>query len=436
VHVNASDGAAGGPGIAPAARATWLFAILFALMAVDFFDRQIVVSMFPHLRAQWPLSDRELGALVSIVPAVVALATLPLSWLADRGSRLRAVALMAFVWSAATHACGFATDYAHMLSLRGIVGLGEAAYGTVAAAILATAFPPRRRSMMLAAFLAAAVFGSVLGVALGGVIATRVGWRCAFFVAGVPGIVLACVTLALARRWKDFDRDPATPSGAPMPLRSVVRAVAQSRTLQLASLGQGAQLLVAATVLAWMPTYLARYHALPPDAAALAAAGLLLAGGAGSVAIGAFADQSARRRPGRRLAVAVVVALITASCLAIGFGVLEPGVASLALIAIGILTMTGTLGPVVAVAVEVAPVALRATFAAVLAFVQGIVGLAAGPYLAGALSDRVGLAAAMTAISLACVAAAALFALALRSYPLDARPMDVDGGRLSSASSR
>jgi MFS family permease len=290
--------------------------------------------------------------------------------------------------------------------------------------------------MMLAAFLAAAVFGSVLGVALGGVIATRAGWRSAFFVAGVPGIVLACVTLVLARRWKDLDRDPATPAGAPMPLRSVVRAVAQSRTLQLASLGQGAQLLVAATVLAWMPTYLARYHALPPDVAALCAAGLLLASGAGSVAIGAFTDQRARRRPGRRLAVAVVVALITASCLSIGFGVLEPGVASLVLIGIGILMMTGTLGPVVAVALEVAPVALRATFAAVLAFVQGVVGLAAGPYLAGALSDRVGLAAAMTAISLACVAAAALFALALRSYPLDARPIDVDGGRLSSASSR
>jgi hypothetical protein len=85
---------------------------------------------------------------------------------------------------------------------------------------------------------------------------------------------------------------------------------------------------------------------------------------------------------------------------------------------------------------EVAPVALRATFAAVLAFVQGVVGLAAGPYLAGALSDRVGLAAAMTAISHASVAAAALFAQALRSYPLDARPIDVDGGRLSSASSR
>jgi MFS family permease len=103
-----------------------------------------------------------------------------------------------------------------------------------------------------------------------------------------------------------------------MPLRSVVRAVAQSRTLQLASLGQGAQLLVAATVLAWMPTYLARYHALPPDVAALAAAGLLLASGAGSVAIGAFTDRSARRRPGSRLAVAVAVALVTASCLAIG----------------------------------------------------------------------------------------------------------------------
>jgi MFS family permease len=436
MHVKAGEDAVAAPVDAPTARARRLFVLLFALMAVDFLDRQIVVPMFPHLRAQWPLTDRELGALVSIVPAVVALATLPLSWLADRSGRLHAVAWMALVWSAATLACGFATGYAPLLALRGAVGIGEAAYGAVAAAILATVFPPQRRSTILAAFLTASVLGSVLGVALGGVIATRAGWRSAFFVAGVPGIALACVALVLAGRWKEFGRDPATPAGAPMPLRSVVRAVAQSRTLQLASLGQGAQLLVAATVLAWMPTYLARYHALPPDVAALAAAGLLLASGAGSVAIGAFTDRSARRRPGSRLAVAVAVALVTASCLAIGFGVLAPGVASLLLIGIGILTMTGTLGPVVAVAVEVAPVALRATFAAVLAFVQGIVGLAAGPYLAGALSDRVGLAAAMTAISFACLAAAALFALALRTYPADARPQEAGDDRLPSASSR
>jgi MFS family permease len=282
VHVHAGENATLAAADAPAARGAWLFGVLFALMAVDFFDRQIVVSMFPHLRAQWPLSDRELGALVSIVPAVVALATLPLSWLADRWSRLRAVAWMAFVWSMATLACGLATDYAHLLALRGIVGLGEAAYGTVAAAIVATAFPPQRRSTMLAAFLAAAVLGSVLGVALGSAIATRAGWRSAFYAAGVPGIVLAGIALVLARRWNDLDCDAATaPAGTPPPLGAVVRCVARTRTLQLASLGQGAQLLVASTVLAWMPTYLARYHALAPDAAAHAPAGQLHGGGAG-----------------------------------------------------------------------------------------------------------------------------------------------------------
>lgn len=435
MHVSGGEDAKPGPGGMPTARAASLFAVLFAMMAVDFFDRQIVVSMFPQLRAQWPLSDRELGALVSIVPAVVALATLPLSWLADRWNRLRAVAMMAFVWSAATLACALATDYAHLLALRGVVGLGEAAYGTVAAAIVATAFPPRRHSTVLAAFLAAAVLGSVLGVALGGVIATRAGWRTAFLVAGAPGIALAGLALVLARRWHDIGDDPAAPAAAPMPLRAVVRVVARARTLQAASLGQGAQLLVAATVLAWMPTYLVRYHALAPDDAALAAAGLVLGSGVGSVAIAALADRLARRRPAARLAVAAVVGLVTACCLGIGFGALAPGAASLLAIGLGVSTMTGTLGPAVTVAMDVAPPPLRATFAAVLTFIQGVLGLAAGPYLAGALSDRVGLAAAMTAVSMASLGAAALFALASRTYPSEAQPCRRSAG-LSSVPAR
>jgi MFS family permease len=377
--------------------------------------------MFPHLHAQWSLTDRELGALASIVPAVVALATLPLSWLADRWGRMRAVAWMALVWSGATLACGFATGYAHLLALRGVVGLGEAAYGAVAGAILATAFPPRHRSTVLAAFLAATLLGSVLGVAFGGVMATHAGWRNAFFVAGVPGIVLAAVAFALARTGNDRARDATAAVAAPLPLRTTVRAVARARTLHVASLAQGLQLLAASTVLAWMPTYLVRYHGLAPDAAALAAAALLLASGGGSVAIGAFADRLARHRPRARLAVAAGVAVVTAACLGLGFGALAPGAASLAIAAIGVAVMTGTLGPVVAVAVDVAPAALRATFAAALAFVQGVVGLAAGPYLAGALSDRLGLAPVMAGVSLACVAAAALFALAMRTYPRDER---------------
>ena len=96
---------------APRRYAWSVFAVLFALMVVDYIDRQVVVSMFSHLKAQWDLSDSQLGALVSIVSITVALGAVPLSLLADRWSRVKSVFLMALIWSLATIACAFATSY-------------------------------------------------------------------------------------------------------------------------------------------------------------------------------------------------------------------------------------------------------------------------------------------------------------------------------------
>src|SRR6201989_1780600 len=165
----------------PARRYAWtVFGILFALMVMDYVDRQVVVSMFPHLKGQWNLSDGKLGALVSIVSITVAIGTLPLSLVADRWSRVKSIFLMALVWSLATIACAFAQSYGQLLAARSVVGLGEAAYGTVGAALLDTLFPPRMRSTVLGAFFAAGMFGSVLGVMLGGFIAERWGWQAGF----------------------------------------------------------------------------------------------------------------------------------------------------------------------------------------------------------------------------------------------------------------
>src|SRR4029079_7920149 len=117
----------------------------------------------------------------------------PLSLLADRWSRVKSIFLMALVWSLATIACAFAGSYAQLFGARAAVGLGEAAYGTVGAALLATLFPLRMRSSILGAFFLAGIFGSVLGVVLGGIIAERWGWQAGFGAVGVPGLLLAVV---------------------------------------------------------------------------------------------------------------------------------------------------------------------------------------------------------------------------------------------------
>src|SRR5262252_3965948 len=164
---------------APRRYAWAAFAILFGLMLVDYVDRQVVVSMFTHLKAEWSLSDSQLGGLVSIVSITVALGAVPLALLADRWSRVKSIFLMALVWSLATLSCAFAGSYAELLGARSIVGVGEAAYGTVGAALIATLFPARMRSSVMGFFFMAAILGSVLGVVLGGVIAQRWSWQAA-----------------------------------------------------------------------------------------------------------------------------------------------------------------------------------------------------------------------------------------------------------------
>ena len=188
----------------PPRRYAWtVFAIVFALMVVDYVDRQVVVSMFPHLKAQWSLSDGQLGALVSIVSIMVALGAVPLSLLADRWSRVKSIFLMALVWSIATIACAFAAELRPPPCSRAASsGFGEAAYGSAGVALLATMFPARMRSTVLGAFLAAGLVGSVLGVVLGGIIATHWGWQAGFGAVGVPGLLLAILFIVVVRDYK------------------------------------------------------------------------------------------------------------------------------------------------------------------------------------------------------------------------------------------
>ena len=219
---------------APRRYAWSVFAILFALMVVDYVDRQVVVSMFPHLKAQWDLSDGQLGALVSIVSITVALGAVPLSLLADRWSRVKSIFLMALVWSLATIACAFAGSYAQLLGARSVVGLGEAAYGTVGAALLASLFPPRMRSTVLGAFLARRHAGLGAGrrarrrSSPSAGAGRRVSARSAF-----PGSFLAVVFLLVVRDYKTVALPAAGGKRQPKPrmtARAIVAELLRPRT--------------------------------------------------------------------------------------------------------------------------------------------------------------------------------------------------------------
>jgi predicted MFS family arabinose efflux permease len=404
--------------------AAWFaFAMTFALMLVDYIDRQVIVSLFPYIKADWGLSDKQLGALVSVVSVTVAAGALPVALLADRTSRVKSVVAMAAVWSVATISCMFARSYSALFAARAMVGLGEAGYGSVGAALISSLFPPQLRARLLAAFFAAASVGSVLGVLLGGLIASRWGWQAAFGVVGLPGLVLALAYLKV-RDYKTVELTPAleqaTRSTAST-VRYVAKALMRSPTLLWVCLGGAAQLVVVSAAWAWLPSFLNRTHGIAPDRAGVLAAMVVLGGAVGSVVWGTVVDRAGGRRSRGKLDTMAVLCVVSAAVLAPAFAIDAGFGAQLAFIAVGGFLMTCTVGPVSAVVADVVHPGVRATGLAVLALFQNLLGLAAGPFLAGAFSDAVGLQTALALTPAFGLVAAGFFLLATRSYEADCR---------------
>jgi len=402
-------------------RYAWgVFAILFALMVVDYVDRQVVVSMFPHLKAQWSLSDAQLGTLVSVISIIVAAGTLPLSMLADRWSRVKSIFVMALLWSAATIGCAFATTYGQLLFMRGVVGLGEAAYGSAGAALLATVFPARMRSTVLGAFLAAGLLGSVLGVMSGGVIAHHWGWQAGFGAVGVPGLVLAVIFVLFVR---DYRTVKVPTQDAARTARRVIgwtsAMLFRPRTAIVACVAAGLQLVMVSSAYAWLPSFFNRFYGLRPDQAGIKTAVIVLVSGLGAVCWSVLADRLSVRKPLARVYVCAATAALTAVLMTLAFAVLSPGPMQFWALLAGAVTMTGTIGPAAAIVVDVVHPGVRATAAALLSLTQNLFGLAAGPLLAGLLSDRYGLEAALAVTPVFCLLSAGVFLLAARTYKAD-----------------
>src|SRR5262245_51377695 len=191
-------------------RYAWIvFALTFGLLVSDYMSRQVLNAVFPLLKADWGLSDARLGLLSGVVALMVGLLTFPLSLVADRWGRVRSLALMATLWSVATLGCGLARNFEQMFVARLLVGVGEAAYGSVGVAVVLSFFPARLRATVTGAFMAGGMFGSVLGMAAGGVLAAHFGWRWAFAGMALFGLVLAAVYPLVVRESRGNSPGPA-----------------------------------------------------------------------------------------------------------------------------------------------------------------------------------------------------------------------------------
>lgn len=398
---------------------SWIvFALTFGLLISDYMARQVLNAVFPLLKTEWALSDSQLGMLSGVVAVMVGLLTFPLSLAADRWGRVRSLALMAILWSLATLLCAMAQSFEQMLIGRALVGVGEAAYGSVGIAVVISVFPQRMRATLASAFMAGGILGQVLGVALGAEIAASHGWRMAFFAIGAGGLALGILYPVIVRERKIKVLTGAPESTAITASAPSLRSLFACRSVRFAYLGSGLQLFAAGALPAWLPSYLGRYYNLPVDKAGRTAAILLLVCGIGMVLCGMLSDRMARNRPERKIMLAIAYCTGTAVCLFAAMH-LPPGMAQLIFLGAAMFLVAGTTGPAGAMVANLTPMAIHGSAFATLTLANNFLGLAPGPIATGQIADSIGLLGAFQLLPIPCLIAAAAFILARRTYLAD-----------------
>ncbi|WP_433741018.1 MFS transporter [Pseudomonas putida] len=406
--------------VSVARKYAWIvFALTFGLLISDYMSRQVLNAVFPLLKEEWALSDGQLGLLSGIVALMVGLLTFPLSLMADRFGRVKSLALMALLWSLATLGCALAQDYQHMFIARFMVGVGEAAYGSVGIAVVISVFPKHMRATLASAFMAGGMFGSVLGMALGGAIAAKLGWRWSFAGMALFGLLLAVLYPIIVKEARIAPQRATNALGqAKAKVKQPLRTLISSPSVIATYIGSGLQLFVGGTVIVWMPSYLNRYYEMGTDKAGGIAAIIVLCSGAGMILCGMLSDRMCRNIPERKVALAIAYCLGSCLLLSAAFA-LQAGPLQLMLICMGMLIAAGTTGPAGAMVANLTHYSVHGTAFATLTLANNMLGLAPGPFITGKVSDLIGLHAAFQLVPLVSLAAAAVFFYAKCHYHKD-----------------
>jgi len=181
----------------PKTRVRYTLAVLFAINLLNFYDRGIFGAVAEPIRKQWGLTDSQLGWLATAFTLLYAIVGLPMGRLSDTKRRSRLLAGGVAAWSVLTAASGFTWNFASMFAARLGVGVGEAVCAPAGNSLIGDLFPAAKRGWALSIFQLGLPAGFLVGGLVSGHVAAAYGWRWAFFVAGIPGLFVALLSLGV-----------------------------------------------------------------------------------------------------------------------------------------------------------------------------------------------------------------------------------------------
>ncbi|HXD79586.1 MAG TPA: MFS transporter, partial [Puia sp.] len=328
------------------------------------------------------------------------------------------------LWSIMTALSGMARTYFQLLAARIGVGVGEAGGSPPAHAMISDYFPPEKRSTALSVYSAGIYLGVLVGFAMGGYLNQHLGWRIAFFVVGIPGLLFSLIFRATVKEPAKGATDAgATKAGPAHSLREVVRLLAASPTFVWLSMATALLVFCIYGMINWAPPFLSRLHGMNSrDIGTSLGLVLGVGGGLGSFAGGWLTDRFGKKD--RTLYLRIPAYAILASIVFEAGAIFSPNAAiSVGCFGIAAALHSMYLGPAISVAHSLVPASMRAMASAVLFFVLNLIGQGLGPMTVGKLSDLLApvsgiqsLRWAMSVVILVSAAAAVLFFRTAAAY--------------------
>ncbi len=375
-------------------KAAILTAIVVAgLGLLDFMHRQILASVLPLIRQEWHITDTQAGMLISIVNIALVILILPSAYLIDNWSRKKMLAIMAGVWSLATGISAIATNFTQLLIFRFFLGAGEAGYNPAAAPLLASSFPKKLKATAISITQIGATLGVPLGTVYGAYAGTAFGWRNAFVIAMVPGLILSVLALFIHdyKTVKNIEENAHKASW----LVSILEII-RTPSLICVIIAAVAYYFFAGTQMNWLPTYFVREGNLSLQQSSIYSSIVLGSCVLSTILTGPIMD-FARKFSEKFIPVILAVGLITGTMLyQTGFLMCSPGsIIQVVLFSSGNF-IAGLLcaGTYICI-VSVTKPGVHATAISLVLFSQNVLGFALGPLVAGILSDNFGIGSAM-----------------------------------------
>lgn len=390
-------------------------AALTLVNLLNYLDRYVISALVPDLeRAHMGLSDFRLGTLMTGFLVVYMLFAPLFGVLGDRRSRPRAIAAGVVLWSLATALSGLAHNYFHLLAARALVGVGEAAYGTISPALLADYFPLAKRGRVFAVFYMAIPVGSALGYIVGGLTSHAYGWRAAFLIAGLPGLALAAWMLRLTDPPRGVQEEGHAAAEAPAGL-ALYMSFLRRLPYMLTVLGYAAYTFAVGGLAFWMPTFLERTRGLSPAQATTGFGAIVVGTGLLGTFVGGWLGDywlKSSREAYFWLSALTALAAVPVSVLALTAS--APALYYPAIVVAELLLFMST-GPVNSAIVNLVAPAERASAVALSVLVIHTLGDVISPPLIGGLSDLASLGTAVLIVPAAIAACAVLWLAAGRA---------------------